>query len=134
MFRPTGIWRPTTTVPSSAPSTRSSSSASIFGLIAARPCGRLGTSESLAEEALASLTMLLVQGTLNRIEHDAYGKCIACGRQIEKVRLEAIPWALYCLDAQERQDKATHVQIGCIDALTDLGREHRSIRRNGATT
>jgi len=38
--------------------------------------------------------MLLVQDTLNCIEHDAYGKCVACGRQIEKVRLEAIPSAL----------------------------------------
>ena len=69
--------------------------------------------------------MLLVQDTLNCIEHDAYGKCVACGRQIEKVRLEAIPSALYCLDDQERQDKATHLQNGCIDALTDLGREHQ---------
>jgi DnaK suppressor protein len=53
-----------------------------------------------------------VQDALHRIEDGAYGKCIACGRQIEAARPKAIPWAPYCLEDQEKQDKAAHVQQG----------------------
>jgi DnaK suppressor protein len=49
---------------------------------------------------------------LRRIENGTYGKCIACGRQIEAARLEAVPWAQYCLEDQEKRDKAAHVQQG----------------------
>ena len=61
---------------------------------------------------MASQTLIQVQDALHRIEDGAYGKCIACGRQIEAARLEAIPWAPYCLEDQEKQDKAAHVQQG----------------------
>jgi DnaK suppressor protein len=63
-----------------------------------------GTSESLQEDTVASQTLLLVQYALHRIEDGTYGKCIACGRQIEAARLEAIPWAPYCLEGQEKQE------------------------------
>src|SRR5579872_2985024 len=49
-----------------------------------------GTSESLQEDTLASQTLTQVHDALRRI--GAYGKCAACGRQIEAARLEAIPW------------------------------------------
>ena len=71
-----------------------------------------GTAESLQEDTLASQTLIQVQDALHRIEDGAYGKCIACGRQIEAARLEAIPWAPYCLEDQEKQDKAAHVPQG----------------------
>jgi DnaK suppressor protein len=71
-----------------------------------------GTSESLQESTLASATLTQVRDALQRIEDGTYGKCIACGRQIEPARLEAVPWAAYCLDDQEKQDKAAHVQQG----------------------
>jgi RNA polymerase-binding protein DksA len=71
-----------------------------------------GTSESLQEATLASQTLERVQDALRRIEDGAYGKCIVCGRQIEAARLEASPWASTCLEDQERQDKAAHVQQG----------------------
>ena len=41
---------------------------------------------------------------LRRIEDGAYGKCAACGRQIEAARLEAITWAPYCLEDKEKQE------------------------------
>jgi DnaK suppressor protein len=69
-------------------------------------------SESLQEETLASQTLAQVQDALHRIEDGTYGKCIACGRQIEAARLEAIPWALYCLEDQKKHDQAAHVQQG----------------------
>jgi DnaK suppressor protein len=71
-----------------------------------------GTSESLQEETLERRTLIQVQDALKRIEAGTYGKCTACGRQIEAARLEAIPWAAYCLEDQEKQDKLAHVPQG----------------------
>ncbi len=71
-----------------------------------------GTSEALEEETFASQTLTQVRDALQRIEDGTYGKCTACGRQIEPARLEAVPWAAYCLADQEKQDKAAHVQQG----------------------
>jgi DnaK suppressor protein len=71
-----------------------------------------GISESLEEDTLASQTLAQVQYALHRIDDGTYGKCTACGRQIEAARLEAIPWAAYCLEDQEKQDQAAHVQQG----------------------
>jgi DnaK suppressor protein len=71
-----------------------------------------GTSESLEEEALASRTLTAVRDALHRIEAGTYGKCAACGRPIEAARLEAVPWARYCLEDQKKQDEAGHVPQG----------------------
>jgi DnaK suppressor protein len=71
-----------------------------------------GASESLQEETLASQTLIQVQDALKRIEAGTYGKCTRCGRQIEAARLEAVPWAAYCLEDQEKQDRAAHVPQG----------------------
>jgi DnaK suppressor protein len=69
-------------------------------------------SDSLQEYTLASQTLVQVRDALRRIEDGTYGKCAFCGRQIEESRLKAIPWAAYCLEDQEAQDKAAHVQQG----------------------
>jgi DnaK suppressor protein len=71
-----------------------------------------GTSESLQEETLERQTLIQVQDALKRIEAGTYGKCTVCGRQIEAARLEAVPWAAYCLEDQEKQDKLAHVPQG----------------------
>jgi DnaK suppressor protein len=70
------------------------------------------TSESLQEETLASRTLTEVRDALQRIEAGTYGKCSACGRPIEAARLDAIPWARYCLEDQEKQDQAARVPQG----------------------
>jgi DnaK suppressor protein len=71
-----------------------------------------GTSESLEEESLASRTLSEVRDALRRIEAGTYGKCSACGRPIEAARLEAVPWARYCLEDQKKQDQAAKVPQG----------------------
>jgi DnaK suppressor protein len=71
-----------------------------------------GKSESLEEGALASVTLSEVRDALHRIEAGTYGKCSACGRPIEAARLEAVPWARYCLEDQKKQDQAAHVPQG----------------------
>ena len=71
-----------------------------------------GAAEALEEDALASRTLVQVENALRRIEDGTYGTCSACGRQIEVARLEAIPWAQFCLEDQVRQDNAENVQQG----------------------
>ncbi|MEO8339685.1 MAG: TraR/DksA C4-type zinc finger protein [Nitrospirota bacterium] len=66
-----------------------------------------GVSEALEEGSIVSQTLEEVQDALRRVENGAYGKCIVCGRAIDPVRLEAVPWAARCIEDQEAQDKAT---------------------------
>lgn len=44
----------------------------------------------------------LIDAVLSRIDDDGYGKCEQCGEEISKARLEAIPWAVYCLSCQNQ--------------------------------
>ena len=70
------------------------------------------TSEALQEGTILSQTLLQVRDALQRIEDGVYGKCTACGRQIEPARLEAIPWAAYCLADQEKVDREAQAHGG----------------------
>lgn len=65
-----------------------------------------GNSESLSEAALESATLVQVQDALQRIEHGTYGKCAECGQEIGIARMEAEPWALFCLADQEKQERS----------------------------
>ena len=38
---------------------------------------------------------------LQRIEHGTYGVCLECQEPISVKRLEAVPWARYCVKCQE---------------------------------
>jgi len=71
-----------------------------------------GASESLQEDTLESETLIQVEDALQRIEDGTYGKCRDCGRPIEPARLEAVPWAAYCLEDQAKRDQAAHVPLG----------------------
>src|SRR5579871_1776607 len=53
-------------------------------------------------QARADLT--LVSEALRRATEGAYGDCLECGRPVEPKRLEAVPWARYCLACQEKHD------------------------------
>ena len=50
-------------------------------------------------------TLKEVDNALLRLDEGDYGTCIDCGRPIEPARLEAVPWALYCLADQEKHDR-----------------------------
>ena len=43
-----------------------------------------------------------VTDALHRIDHDQYGICLECDEPISVKRLEAVPWARYCVTCQER--------------------------------
>lgn len=47
----------------------------------------------------------LVQDALKRIEKGTYGKCVECAEDIPVARLEAVPWAPYCLQDQEAHEQ-----------------------------
>ena len=46
-----------------------------------------------------------IDQALVRIEDDEYGNCQNCEKPINPKRLQAIPWARYCLDCQELQEQ-----------------------------
>lgn len=39
-----------------------------------------------------------IDAALGRIDDGTYGRCTACGRQIDEERLEAVPYAILCID------------------------------------
>ena|SRR5438105_14842302 len=39
---------------------------------------------------------------LRRMDHDHYGVCLECEEPISAKRLEAVPWARYCVTCQEK--------------------------------
>lgn len=42
---------------------------------------------------------------LKRIEEGGYGVCLECEQKIPPKRLEAIPWAVYCVACQEKLER-----------------------------
>lgn len=49
--------------------------------------------------------LYLIQEALSRIEDETYGKCIHCDNSIPPGRLEAVPWAVYCIECQGLLEK-----------------------------
>jgi DnaK suppressor protein len=50
--------------------------------------------------------MTEIQDALKRIEEGTYGFCLQCGQPIPEKRLEAIPWAAYCIKDEEQREQA----------------------------
>jgi DnaK suppressor protein len=46
-----------------------------------------------------------VDEALHRIAKGKYGTCLECEDEIEKRRLEAVPWASHCVTCQEKVEK-----------------------------
>jgi RNA polymerase-binding transcription factor len=44
--------------------------------------------------------LALVEAAIARLDAGTYGQCLNCGQGINPQRLEAIPWAAYCIDCQ----------------------------------
>jgi DnaK suppressor protein len=69
-------------------------------------------STALDEYTVATETLGEVQEALQRINEGTYGRCLDCGREIESVRLEAVPWTRYCLEDQRRHDQEGLAAVG----------------------
>jgi len=55
----------------------------------------------LAVSENESRQLMLINEALERIEDDEYGLCQNCENEINPKRLNAVPWARYCLDCQQ---------------------------------
>jgi RNA polymerase-binding transcription factor len=68
-------------------------------------------SNSYTKEFLFSLSnserdmLQLVDEAIFRIEHDRYGVCVVCEDEMDRKRLEAVPWAKRCISCQEKQEQ-----------------------------
>ncbi|GHV31717.1 RNA polymerase-binding transcription factor DksA [Spirochaetia bacterium] len=64
------------------------------------------TIEALSSQDLKRLK--LIDSALTRIQQGKYGLCVKCGKRIPQERLEAIPYALMCIEcktAEERRNR-----------------------------
>ncbi len=62
---------------------------------------------SLSKESLFQQTrerrliVRMIEAALGRIQQGIFGVCLTCGNEISSRRLDALPWAEYCLRCQE---------------------------------
>ncbi len=61
--------------------------------------------DSTLEHNLIDLVDKIDQA-LKRMDDGTYGRCAGCTKTIPKSRLEALPWATYCLECQARFEAA----------------------------
>ncbi len=61
------------------------------------------TIEAIGAQELKSLR--LIDAALGRISANRYGVCMKCGSQIPRERLEAIPYALLCIDCKSSEER-----------------------------
>ncbi len=47
----------------------------------------------------------LVDEALKRIREGTYGACVTCEDEMQTKRLEAVPWARYCISCQEKKEQ-----------------------------
>jgi DnaK suppressor protein len=66
---------------------------------------------SYTKEFLLSLSnaereqLLLIDEALKRIDKKELGICQRCGKDINKKRLDVVPWTSYCIDCQEIEEE-----------------------------
>jgi len=71
--------------------------------------------DSVSEERTRELDMILtdrekrkllqIDDSLDRIEEDTYGLCEDCGTKIPRARLKVLPFAKFCVECQEKNER-----------------------------
>lgn len=51
------------------------------------------------------ILLLQIEEAIKRMDEGGYGRCSNCGQTIALPRLQAIPWARFCIDCQELAEK-----------------------------
>ena len=72
---------------------------------------RVGEGTSMAVDRLSQVaahdklqvTLADVDRALAKLAEDTYGRCDVCGRPIPEGRLEALPWAVLCVEDAARR-------------------------------
>ena len=49
--------------------------------------------------------LTMIDEALERVEKGEYGECVNCGEPVSDKRLDAVPWARYCLKCQDLQER-----------------------------
>ncbi len=49
--------------------------------------------------------LIQIEEAIRRLDDGSFGICSNCGETIGDRRLEALPWARYCIDCQERDER-----------------------------
>ena len=58
-----------------------------------------------------------VRAALHRIDDGMYGVCLHCEEDISPKRLNAVPWAPYCIACQETADRNQEEGVETLDDL-----------------
>ena len=71
--------------------------------------------DSVSEERTRELDLILtdrekrklaqIDDAIERIEENTYGLCEECGIKIPKARLKVLPFATYCVECQEKNER-----------------------------
>lgn len=51
-----------------------------------------------------------IERSLEHIRSGTFGECITCGEGIPRKRLNAMPWAEYCLQCQDERERTTRLR------------------------
>lgn len=75
---------------------------------------------SLRLNSLDYVQLRLIEEALDRIEAGDYGVCLGCEEPIPAKRLQAVPWAKFCVECQQmqssmREDSTASVKPGAQD-------------------
>jgi RNA polymerase-binding transcription factor len=88
----------------------------------ASPTDELDDARSLAEaETRAGLIehaeyrVKAIDAALSRFDRNCYGICEECGEQIPVKRLEALPFAPYCIECEQKRNNSVRPGEGAID-------------------
>ena len=72
-----------------------------YGSQAAAASQVFAQQRDLALREKAEKELALVDAALARLDAGSFGRCLRCGNEIAAGRLEALPWAAYCIACQK---------------------------------
>ena len=72
-----------------------------YGSQAAAASQVFAQQRDLALRDKADKELVLVEAALGRLDDGTFGRCLRCGHEIAAGRLEALPWAAYCIACQK---------------------------------
>jgi DnaK suppressor protein len=51
-----------------------------------------------------------IEEAVRKLEEGTYGICEECGQEISEKRLNALPFAIYCIDCQQRKEELEEIE------------------------
>lgn len=49
--------------------------------------------------------LFAIDEAIDRVDAETFGECLHCNSLIGRARIEALPWAAFCIDCQELKEK-----------------------------